>query len=69
MLLGAFDEFSRHPILGGHSARGCGEVEMTLRVLRGDEVLMTIEVGGFTGSRAKPEKMVSVTRETEAPAS
>ena len=68
MLLGAFDEFSRHPILGGHSARGCGEVEMTLRVLRGDEVLMTVEVGGFTGSRPKPEKKLPVARETEVPA-
>lgn len=53
MLLGAFDEFSRMPILGGHSARGCGEVAMTLRVLRGDEPLMTVEVGGFAGSRRR----------------
>lgn len=51
MLLGAFDELSRYPIIGGHAARGCGEVAMTLRVLRGDEPLMTVEVGGFTGSR------------------
>jgi len=51
MLLGAFDEFSRMPILGGHSARGCGEVAMTLRVTRDDAPLMTVEVGGFTGAR------------------
>lgn len=51
LLLGAFDQFSRLPILGGHSARGCGEVAMTLRVLREDRPLMTVEVGGFVGSR------------------
>lgn len=51
MLLGAFDEFSRMPILGGHSARGCGEVAMTLRVTRDDAPLMIVEVGGFAGAR------------------
>lgn len=51
LLLGAFDQFSRTPILGGHSARGCGEMVMTLRVMRDDEALMTVEVGGFTRSR------------------
>ena len=61
MLLGAFDEFSRMPILGGHSARGCGEVAMSLRVMRDDAPLMTVEVGGFIASRAQPVgKHVSV---------
>ena len=53
MLLGALDEFSRMPVLGGHSARGCGELTMTLRVLREDRPLMTVEVGGFAGSRVR----------------
>jgi CRISPR type IV-associated protein Csf2 len=51
MLLGAFDELSRMPILGGHSARGCGEVSMVLKILRDGEPVMTAEVGGFVGLR------------------
>ena len=65
MLLGAFDEFSRMPILGGHSARGCGEVAMTLRVIRDDASLMSVEVGGFTGSKVQLARNPAATGATD----
>lgn len=47
MLLGAFDALSRMPLIGAHTARGCGEVSMKITVMRDTQHVATVEVGGF----------------------
>lgn len=51
MLLKAFDSLSLMPLIGAHNARGCGEVSMELRVMRDQEHVATVQVGGFKPSR------------------
>lgn len=50
-LLGALDLFSRSPVLGGQTARGCGEVAGTFQILdREGSVLGVVTVGGYAPS-------------------
>jgi CRISPR type IV-associated protein Csf2 len=47
-VLGALDLFSRTPVLGGQTARGCGEVTGTFQIFDQDgEILGVINVGGY----------------------
>ena len=47
------DELSKKPVLGAHSARGCGEIEGTFQVMDGDgKILKTIVIGDY-----KPAKV------------
>ncbi len=48
----ALDELSRRPILGAHSARGCGEIEGTFQFHdTGGKLLKTIAIGDYKPSR------------------
>lgn len=52
MIEHALDEMSLRPILGAHSARGCGEIEGTFQFHdRDGRLLKTVAVGGFKTSR------------------
>ena len=47
-LLGALDLFSRTPVLGGQTARGCGEVRGTFELADQEGTLLgVVEVGGY----------------------
>ena len=47
-LMGALDLFSRSPVLGGQTARGCGEVAGTFEMSDQDGILLgVISVGGY----------------------
>lgn len=51
-LMGALDLFSRTPVLGGQSARGCGEVEGSFEMSDQDGILIGIvTVGGYRPSK------------------
>ena len=51
-LLGALDLFSRTPVLGGQTARGCGEVSGNFQMADHDRALLgVISVGGFAPSK------------------
>jgi len=51
-LLGALDLFSRSPVLGGQTARGCGEVAGVFEVSDQDGALLgLIQVGRYAPSR------------------
>jgi len=46
------DELSKKPVLGAHSARGCGEVEGTFQIFNDDgKLLKTIFVGDYKASK------------------
>ena len=48
----ALDQLSRKPVLGAHSARGCGEIEGTFEFHDADgKLLKTIAIGGYKPSR------------------
>lgn len=45
------DELSKKPVLGAHSARGCGEIEGTFQIMDGDgKLLKTISIGDYKPS-------------------
>jgi CRISPR/Cas system CSM-associated protein Csm3 (group 7 of RAMP superfamily) len=47
----ALDQLSQNPVLGAHSARGCGEISGSFEVLNSDGVLQKIiTIGGFKPS-------------------
>ena len=48
-LLGALDLFSRTPVLGGQTARGCGEVSGSFEMLDEDGVLLGVATVGAYG--------------------
>lgn len=51
-LVGALDLFSRSPVLGGQTARGCGEVAGTFEMSDQDGILLgVISVGGYAPSK------------------
>ena len=51
-LLGALDLFSRTPVLGGQTARGCGEVSGSFQMSDQDGTLLGVaSVGGFAPSK------------------
>ena len=51
-LMGALDLFSRSPVLGGQTARGCGEVTGTFEMSDQDGILLgVISVGGYAPSK------------------
>ena len=48
----ALEQFSLKPVLGAHSARGCGELAGTFRFFDGDgKLLKTVVVGDYKPSR------------------
>lgn len=52
-LLGALDRFSRTPVLGGQTARGCGEVAGSFELADQDGVLLgVVRVGGYAPASA-----------------
>jgi len=52
-LLGALDLFSRTPVLGGQTARGCGEVSGNFQIFDQDgAILGVVSVGGYAPSQA-----------------
>jgi CRISPR type IV-associated protein Csf2 len=51
-LLGALDLFSRTPVLGGQTARGCGEVAGQFEMLDQDGTLLgVVSVGGYSPAK------------------
>ena len=51
-LMGALDLFSRTPVLGGQTARGCGEVAGSFEMSDQDGTLLgVISVGGYAPSK------------------
>jgi CRISPR type IV-associated protein Csf2 len=51
-LLAALDLFSRSPVLGGQTARGCGEVAGSFELSNQDGVLLgVVSVGGYAPSK------------------
>jgi CRISPR type IV-associated protein Csf2 len=51
-VLGALDLFSRSPVLGGQTARGCGEVTGTFEMSDQDGALLgVLSVGGYAPSK------------------
>jgi CRISPR type IV-associated protein Csf2 len=51
-LMGALDLFSRSPVLGGQTARGCGEVTGKFEMSDQDGILLgVISVGGYAPSK------------------
>ncbi len=53
-LLGAFDLFSRTPVLGGQTARGCGEVSGNFQMFDQDGVILgVVGVGGYAPSKVE----------------
>jgi CRISPR type IV-associated protein Csf2 len=51
-LLGALDLFSRTPVLGGQTARGCGEVAGKFEMLDQDGTLLgVVSVGGYSPAK------------------
>lgn len=50
-LTGALDLFSRSPVLGGQTARGCGEVSGNFQISDQDGVILgVVSIGGFAPS-------------------
>ena len=53
-LLAALDLFSRTPVLGGQTARGCGEVMGSFQLLDGDGLALgVVRVGGYAKSQSE----------------
>ena len=51
-LMAALDLFSRSPVLGGQTARGCGEVTCSFEMSNQDGVLLgVVSVGGYAPSK------------------
>ena len=51
-VLAALDLFSRKPVLGGQTARGCGEVAGNFQMLDGDGLMLgVVSVGGYAPSQ------------------
>jgi len=51
-LLGALDLFSRAPVLGGQTARGCGEVAGDFQIFDGDgAILGVVSIGGYAPAK------------------
>lgn len=51
-LMGALDLFSRTPVLGGQTARGCGEVAAKFELSDQDGTLLgVVSVGGYSASK------------------
>lgn len=51
-LMGALDLFSRTPVLGGQTARGCGEVSGSFEISDQDGTLLgVVTVGGYSPSK------------------
>lgn len=48
----ALDELSKQPVLGAHSARGCGELEASFQFLDGEgRLLKNLQIGGYQPAR------------------
>ena len=51
-LIGALDLFSRTPVLGGQTARGCGEVSGSFEMIDQDGILLgVVTIGGYRPSK------------------
>jgi CRISPR type IV-associated protein Csf2 len=54
VLLSALDLFSRTPVLGGQTARGCGEVSGSFEIRNADgDILGIVRVGGYNASQCQ----------------